>query len=469
VVGDDDALVRAGLAGDGAAWSALISRHGAFVRAVAARLLDPEADLEAVVDAAWEELRRPDGPLAGWAGACQLRSALGVTARHATLRHAASVTNPGAAIAPAPTPSGLYLEDLAVSEPSARVEEILAKLPPNVVALVRLRLRGLSRGDMAATLGLNPTVALANLERVAARLAQDGEPELSARCYRALLDAADMPERVELALRTEQDPDARRVRARVEKTWRAVGERLLSRLTPRTGGCLADLALAGFVDGSLRGAARARAEGHVATCARCIDEAAALVLDLRVQAPLREAEGRSETVAVAAACVSTGRFRAAERVTAAARLRGTDGGAIAAIERLAQAGQLLDGERATRGRGSQVVATRVPVEDEAPLVAFESLAQGDARGAARAIDDRMARQSLGARLRLLAAATGDLEHARQLAEALLDAPRMDPGRTLDARAVLALPPGRALPHEIVVDRLRDVLPEAVRFVLARGR
>jgi hypothetical protein len=35
--------------------------------------------------------------------------------------------------------------------------------------------------------------------------------------------------------------------------------------------------------------------------------------------------------------------------------------------------------------------------------------------------------------------------------------------------VLALPEARLLPRELVVARLRDLLPEAVRFVLAQTR
>lgn len=466
---DDEALVEGCLEGDEEAWAALAGRHGSFVRATVVRLLDaPDAeDPDPLLERVWGSLRRPDGPLRRWSGGCQLRSFLGLFARQVARQGAAS--DPGTALAAATTPNGLYLDDLGISGPLLRVEGILGKLPPNVASLVRMRVRGLSRGDMAATLGRSPATVLANLERIASRLASEDDPELSSRCYRVLLDAADIPERVDLALRSEQDPDVARVRSAVDVTWRAVGERALGRSAPRGDGCLEDHAMAGFVDGTLRGAGRARAEGHVATCARCIDEAAALVLDLRVQSCLRDAAGLDDRVAVAAACVATLRFGAAARLIERARQRGADGALVAALERLAQAGQLLDGGHATRGRGSQVVATRVPSHEEAPLVAFEALVRGDPRGAVRAIDDRMALQGLGARLRLLAAATSDLEQAREMAETWLDSPRIDPSRTLDARAVLALPPGRALPREILAERLRDVLPEAVRFIVSRAR
>jgi len=115
-----------------------------------------------------------------------------------------------------------------------------------------------------------------------------------------------------------------------------------------------------------------------------------------------------------------------------------------------------------------VVATHIPADDEAPLVAFEALALEDPHTAWRAIDDHVARQTLGARLRLLAAASGhDLEGARALADEVVGAPEIDPGLTVDADAVRALPERAALPREILVERLRAVLPEAVRFVLTR--
>jgi hypothetical protein len=106
----------------------------------------------------------------------------------------------------------------------------------------------------------------------------------------------------------------------------------------------------------------------------------------------------------------------------------------------------------------------MPDDDEAPLIAFEALVHSDPHAAWSAIDDHMAKQTLGARLRLLAAASGqDLELARSLASK----PTVDPGHAVDGRAVLALPKGRPLPREMLVERLRALLPEAVRFVLTR--
>ncbi|MCZ7685143.1 MAG: hypothetical protein M5U28_42780 [Sandaracinaceae bacterium] len=278
-----------------------------------------------------------------------------------------------------------------------------------------------------------------------------------------------MEERVAQALRTEDDADYRAVRSLVEKTWRAVGERALGRPAPREVSCLDDRSMAGFVDGTLRGPGRARAEGHVATCPRCIDEAAALVLDLRAVSVLRDAAELDPAAAVAAACVATTRFAAAERLSTRALERSPGSRVVAGVRRLAQAGQLLEGgRRRSEAQTSQVVPTHVPDDDEAPLVAFEALVLSDVHAAWRAIDDHMAKHPVGARLRLLTAAAGqDLEAAQALAAIAQAQPSVDPGRARDARAVAALPKGRALPREILVEHLRALLPEAVRFVLTR--
>lgn len=116
-----------------------------------------------------------------------------------------------------------------------------------------------------------------------------------------------------------------------------------------------------------------------------------------------------------------------------------------------------------------VIATSASPDEDAPLVALEALAASDPHAAWRAIDDETAKQTLGARLRLLAAAGGwDLDAAASLAEAALAQPSLDPGHALDARAVLALGRGRSLPREVLIERLRALLPTAVRFLVTRG-
>ncbi|HJL17805.1 MAG TPA: hypothetical protein RMH99_19225 [Sandaracinaceae bacterium LLY-WYZ-13_1] len=471
---DDATLVDGCVHGDEDAWAALRARYGALVQATVVGALDgpraAEVDLDAALDLVWRQLRADEAlALRQWRGESLLRSYLAVLARHVTVAHTEGGDRPVALVAALPTPSGLLLDDLLAIEPAARIEETIGLLPPNITALVRLRLRGLSRDDVAATLGMSPATARGYLERIASRLGErDAAEAETTACWRVLLDAADPAQRVAIALKTEEDRDFREVRSLVEKTWRAVRDRALSTPTPKTALCLDDRAVAGFVDGSLRGAPRARAEGHVATCPRCIDEAAALVIDLRALTPLRDGAELDPTVAVAAACVATTRFEAAERLTRRSADLGVGGRIAGDVRRLAQAGQLLAGGSGRREQTSQVVATHVPDDAEAPLVAFEALVLDEPQAAWRAIDDHMAKQALGRRLRLLADAAGrDLEGAARAAARALEEPRIDPGLVRDAQTVQALPPGRALPREILVERLRTLLPEAVRFVLSR--
>ena len=467
---DDATLVGGCMREDEAAWRVLEQRYGALVEATAVRAVGPaEIDLDSLVGEVWDHVRR--SALGQWSPDCQLRSYLAVTARHAALTHTEARTSPAARVAPHPTPSGLFLDDLLALEPAARVEQTLDRLPPNLAALVRLRLRGLGHGDIAATLGMCPSVVRANLDKVATRLGQLDQGAIDTTpAWRVLLDAADPSERVALALRTEDDPDLRSARAVVQTTWRVVGERALGRPVPKSGQCLDDRAQAGFVDGTLRGAARARAEGHVGSCPRCIDEAAALVLDLRSQSILRDASELPSIAGAAAACLATTQLASAERLAQRASEKAAGPpGMLGDLRRIAQAGQLLEGGRArAREQASAVVPTHLPADDEAPLVAFEALCLEDPHTAWRAIDDRLARGTLGARLRLLAAAAGhDLDIATIMAREIVAQPPIDPAHLRDAQSIEALPRGRALPREVRWERLRALLPELVRFVLTR--
>ncbi|MDQ3037829.1 MAG: hypothetical protein M3Y87_35875, partial [Myxococcota bacterium] len=140
------------------------------------------------------------------------------------------------------------------------------------------------------------------------------------------------------------------------------------------------------------------------------------------------------------------------------------------VERLASEGGSLEGGRIAKPRESSGLVMRgLPEDDEAPLVAFEALVAGDAHAAYRAIDDHTAKQPVAARLRLIAAASGeDPLGARRIAADMLARPRVDPGIVEDAQSVSALGEGRALPREMVIERLRDVLPEVVRAAVARA-
>lgn len=473
----DEALVDGCIGGDEDAWKALDARHGRLVEAVVTRVLDQRRpghldDVPPIVQSVVGHLRRNGaGPLRTWDGACDLKHYLAVVARQKAEEHVQEATPVANLVASLPTPAAVFLDDLVGVEPAKRITDALDRLSPHVTAMVRLRLRGLEREGIAAALGMPRHTVTQNLERIAERLGEmqhDDDPS-AARAWRMLLDCAPMGDKVELAIRTEDEPAFQQTRSMAEGTWRAVRERALTHPHPRTGACLYERDVAAFVDGSIRGADRARAEGHLATCPRCIDSVATLTTDVRVFGPLREARHADREVAVAAACISTTRFLAGELLASRAIERGCDRGED--LARLARVGLGLEGGRRGeefRWEPSRVVSAEIPSDEEAPLVAIEALVHADPHAAGRAIDDHMAKSTLGARLRLLAAAAGsDFDQAKRVVEQMETRRVSDPGLSGDADAVRALPEGRALPREILVERLRDAIPEAVRFVLSR--
>ncbi|MEZ4249101.1 MAG: hypothetical protein R3B99_12780 [Polyangiales bacterium] len=67
---------------------------------------------------------------------------------------------------------------------------------------------------------------------------------------------------------------------------------------------------------------------------------------------------------------------------------------------------------------------------------------------------------------MLSAASGpDLPEARRIARTFADPTGSDPGLLDDALAVIALPDMRPLPVEVLTERLRDVVKDAIRLVL----
>lgn len=467
---DGELLTRC-VAGQEGAWQALDHRFGRLVRLVALRVLDerrpgppPLEEAEPAVERLWALLRRNGaGPLRLWRGR-RLDAYLAVLARQEAESFALDET-------PMARPVDLVRPNERGGElgdgPAGRIAEVLDRLTPQASAMVRLRQRGLDAGEIATTMGKPQLSVVEDLDRVAGRLARAQAATDADLAWRLRLDCAGFPERVRVALRTEDDGPFRRTRTMVEATWRRLRERALVELRPRVPGPLQDPAnIAAFVDGSTRGAERTRAEGHLAVCQRSVDRVAMLVRDLRAAAVLRAAEPLGPEAALAAACAATGRYALAIRLADLAAARRSD--RAAALRRLAQAGRQLN-EDAARREASQVYSTfEIPRDDEAPVVAFEALVAGDATAALRAIDEYAARQTIGQRLRLLALASGtDLPRAQELARAIHGLPSPDPGLKADAICVLALPVGRELPREILVDRLRDAMADAVRFVTSR--
>ena len=471
---DDSEVVRGCVEGDDDAWGVLRERFEGDVETLAIRVLDEQRlgsldlrEVPSIVDHCFRALRRHDGgPLRIWQGG-RLRPYLATVVRQEAEEHAMEDTPLQPLVAPyrAPSMDGDRGEP---SERALRVREAISKLVPRATAVVRLRLRGLRMGEIAATLG-QPVVALQeDLGILAERLAtaQRGD---SISAWRALLDCATVEERVSTALRTVDDRAFRTEREFAVASWRAIRENALVARMPRTPGPLQDATgVAAFVDGSWRGAERTRAEGHLATCGRCVDTVAMLTLDLRALEVLRSTHA-PRRAAIAASCIATGRFDAG-RVLAESASADADGEIARLLERLARVGSALeDPTHPQNTQGSRVIElASLPMDVEAPVVAFEALVGGDPMAAERAIDDHVAKQTVGQRLRLLALSVEpDRTDARSAAEEVLESPSPDPGLRRDAATILALPEGRGLPRECLVERLRDALPDGVRFLISR--
>ncbi|MDH5493702.1 MAG: hypothetical protein OEY14_17240, partial [Myxococcales bacterium] len=438
------ALLEGCAGGDPRAWEALRARHAPLVELVVIRALDERrggAIVEApiVLERVWSELIRAGAASLG--GACT-RSAppslphwLALLSRQATVAHLQGATPIARLLGRVPSPIERLLDDLVLAEPGsaapeggARAEEVTAaldRLAPQVMAILRMRLRGLLIREIAAIVGLPTARVHGHLLHVAEQVGSIVERDRADVCaaWRLRLGCASPSERVALCLRTSSDPGFARVRDQADALWAGVSERALRPPQPLRGSCLREVALARFSDGSMRGADRMRAEGHLATCGRCVDSVALLARDLRSAELLRASSGLDPRLQIAASCVAMGRCVAGEALVARALKA-----AVPRSEELLRAallGQRLDVPRSEPppAESSRVISSfYAPSASEAPLVAFEALICGDATGASRSIDDEAAREALGARLRLLAAAAGhDLDEARALAMAALRA------------------------------------------------
>jgi hypothetical protein len=470
---DDGSLVARVVEGDDDAWDEVRRRHGQLVRSIVVRVLDERRATEAVLDElptiderVWDRVRRNDASvLRLWNGG-RLAPYLAVLARQEAERHIEDETPAAPLMAHLPTLLHLSRDSTVADGGAAKLEGVLVRLEPRAGAMVRLRQRGLGLGEIAATLGQPRAAVREDLEQLAVRLAKAHGGPTATPVWSVLLDAVTTPERVHVALHTEDDGAFRRMRSMVEASWRRLRERTLLERVGWNPGPLQDAPqLAAFVDGSLRGSARARAEGHLMTCRRSVDAVAMLVMDLRGASVLRAATNLHDDVALAAACLATTRFRAAAALAYRAAEAGAPHGPR--LLRLARIAATLQGGEREVEELSTIRATRVPSDDEAPLVALEALASGEPTKAYRAIDDYAAKQTVGLRLRLLAAASGpDLPEAHRIARSFADPTGGDPGLVEDALAVIALPEHRPLPLEVLTERLRDVVRDAIRLVIA---
>jgi hypothetical protein len=477
VTSDDASLVAGCLGGDEDAIRTLLERHGVLAELALVRGLETAVDVDAALAARRKDLARflardGGGALLGYAsGSCSLRSYLAVVARLVARDAGAPTRLPFAPAAP--TPPTLDVAGIVAArttiERLGRVTELLDRQPLDVTALVRLRAHGVERAHAAALLGTADATGRTVLARLASRLseADAGSEDAAAAGWRMVLDAASHGERVEIALLTERDvpaegqPSLRRARAGVEAVFRALRDRLLSEASPSTPNCLDSRSTAGFVDGTMRGGARARVEGHVLGCPLCLDEVAALAIDTRALEAVRHAASGDRRLGLGAALLASGRYVLAAKLRAADPTPRFD-----LVARIAEAARSLEsGLEAREPDASGVLMRGLPSDEEAPIVAFEALALDDPSGAYRALDETTARSSIGVRLRMLtAAALGDLAAARALASEARGS--VDPGAVADAESLAALPDGATLPREILVERLRDAVPALVRAALS---
>jgi len=465
---DDQSLVDALHSGDEDALPRLVARHERALKAVTVRVVDERRggtleEVPACVKVSCRFLE--EGLLEDYQRTATLRCFLASLVRSRLTTYLQDVTPPATHIAALPSTASIFLDEVLAEEPAIRVGGVVDRMQPNMGGFLRLRLRGLDREDIGRCLGLPAETVRGHLERLAKRLGEldDDEPAYAEIAWRMVLDAAPIDERVATAQRTLRDGRFRQMRSVVESTFRALRTRELLKLHPKSAECLDEEGAAAFVDGSARGPDRTRAEGHIGTCPRCIDAVAALTMDIRTIEALRTVQGWDAELAVAAACIATARYRAGERLVDTA---GRGDGRARALTRLARIGQsLVLGVQEIVSEPSRVVATNVPSDADAPLVALEALLNDDTHTADRAIDDELARGTLGARLRLVSlAADPRATGSRALAEELLAKSHSDPGLVADAHATLALPEGSALPREIVIERVRDMIPATLKYL-----
>lgn len=465
---DDQKLVAALRRGEADAFERLVERHRRAIRAVTVRVVDDRRggtleEVPACVDVSCRMLA--EGLLETYEQTSTFRCFLASFIRSKLTTYLQDVTPPATHIAALPSTASIFLDEVLAEEPAIRAGGVVDRMQPNMGGFLRLRLRGLDREDIGRCLGLPAETVRGHLERLGERLGEldDEEPAYAETAWRMVLDAAPIDERVATARRTLRDARFRQKRSVVESTFRALRSRELLKLHPKSAECLDEEGTAAFVDGSSRGPDRTRAEGHIGTCPRCIDAVAALTMDIRTIGALRPVIDWDADFAVAAACIATGSYRAGERLLEAT---GRTDGRTRALTRLARIGQsLVDGVQAIVSEPSRVVPTNVPSDADAPLVALEALINDDTHTADRAIDDELARGTLGARLRLVSlAADHRSTGGRGLAEELLGKSPSDPGLVADARATLSLPAGNALPREIVVERVRDMIPATLKYL-----
>jgi hypothetical protein len=462
---DDDAALLAGGAGGALdAVKALVERHGALAQLslLRTRSVPTEDALDGLLEG--QLLGAPDA-LGSFAGGASLRAFLAAW----LLRQERTSERRGARRAGGPEPAVTGGDTKAPGTLVAAAREALGRQPPNVMAMTRAKLGGLGCPDVAALLGASEAQVRSALERLAGRLAAalaaaGVDEDTGALGLRWLLDVASPAERLAASRRSEREPAFAERRAWLE----AVAAELRDEpCATAEAPCPDPAAIAGYVDGTTRGAGRSRIEAHLTACSACLDEAGALFADLQTLPVAREAQAFDRGAQVAAMGLCRGVFEPATALAdgIAARRHGRAQALAADLARLGRAcrGLALGGiERDASG----LVARDLPSDEEAALVAFEALAMDEPAAALRALAAARTRAPAAARLGLLAAAAlGDTARAQPWAEDVLAGYDLDPGALVDAECVRALDPEEALPRPLVVERLRALVPDLVREVV----
>jgi hypothetical protein len=466
---DDRALVQGCIDGDEEAFAALESRYGRLIELVSVRALDEaypgQVDTYPTLHAATVAYLKDNhaAPLRVFAGR-SLPHFLSTVTRRVASDHLVPPTEGRPLVATLQTPSGIHA--LRDETPGLEmVGHVLERLPTEATCVLRLRARGLNRPQIAGALSRPVQSVNETLELLAHHLGR-GLPN-AVQAWRFILDAMTLEERTEMAVRSQDDERFRRHRAETELAYRALVSHILSQTRTVLPMCLDHHLLARWLDGSLSGDDRVWAEGHVTGCAFCTDSLALLLLDIEAVQPLREWSDQPPAVVLAAGSIASTRFLAGQTLAEFTR-----DPLATPLQRIARVGRHL-----TSGRSESrpptippppiAVSRSVPSDREAPVFAFEELARGRAAVAYSAVDEHLGKSPVGTRLKMLACAFGhDLDLGLSLAMINAKKPRVDPKLLEDAQAIRALPERAVLPREIQRERLRKLIPDLVRHVMA---
>lgn len=463
----DAELAQACAEGSDEAWTALIARMDLPIRCVALRVADERgrsAD-EACTDgiaAIAQYLKRNDfGLMRMWSEThCTLKHYITVLARRAMVDSLKESDARLSFIPTMPSPAADAVSDLLASGPAARVNDMLGRLPSNLMAAVRLSLRGADIESIGKALAKPPQMVHRDLTHVADRLGASvgHDADVASTCFRYLLDVSTASERVSVARQTEASRAFRNIRGLVDNIWKDLRELRLATRELETPFDLDAMSIAGFVDGKLRGVERIRAEGNLASSPRSIDEVAMLSMDMRAVDIAQHHARKDRDLALATACLCTGHYAVAAELAASVETPDWISETLADLANLGRSLKSLDETPEGPWLSHEPLARAlVHLRSAAPELAGELLEQLPAQG------------PLVERLMLLTQAAGvNVANARATAEATLDKPRLDQQHREDCETVLAVPTDTSMPSELVAQRLGALLPLAAQTV-ANGR